>query len=359
MTASAAVALPVPATTRAASPDHRKTGASPSPKAPYRGLLSPARLRQTNPSESLLASMALQIPLPTQLVVLVVATHPDDAELGCGHLLRLLGSSGWRVVILVMTAGELGGERARRRREQRSAAALLQAQVVWGGFADGAVPVSADSVQRIRTVAHRNAPALCLIPAEHDSHQDHRNTALACRAALPRGTTIWAYEGPTSQAFQPTTYIAMTRRQLRAKLDLLQAHASQVRRSGRLDFLRWACKAAAGRAAALNEAFAEGFVPLQQDGAMLLSGLGESEASRAGNGQPAGAWASPTASTRQRQRQVVGDMRGLRQERQPSVGAAAQRHRQRHRPRPVRPGAARAQLVDPTAVPPCHQGNQL
>src|SRR5207247_2163292 len=72
--------------------------------------------------------------------VLAIGAHPDDIELGCGATLATHRRRGDAIWLLVMTTGERGPQAARSRiSEQEDAAALLGAQLRWGGFADGAV----------------------------------------------------------------------------------------------------------------------------------------------------------------------------------------------------------------------------
>src|SRR5690348_9707158 len=72
-------------------------------------------------------------PLP-EGPVLVVAAHPDDADIGCGGTMARLSAEGRRVVVTVVTDGSEGGEdpsvpdeelRDLREAEQRAALAEL------------------------------------------------------------------------------------------------------------------------------------------------------------------------------------------------------------------------------------------
>ncbi len=56
---------------------------------------------------------------------LAVAAHPDDLEYFCGGTLCRLARAGARVAAVLATGGERGGDPARRRQEQETAAALL------------------------------------------------------------------------------------------------------------------------------------------------------------------------------------------------------------------------------------------
>ena len=60
-----------------------------------------------------------QLTIDRALDFLVVAPHPDDAELGMGGTILKMVSEGWRVGILDLTSGEPTphGSEARRRQE--------------------------------------------------------------------------------------------------------------------------------------------------------------------------------------------------------------------------------------------------
>src|SRR5690349_21731174 len=64
---------------------------------------------------------------PPMLDVLVVAPHPDDAELGVGGTIARLIGRGWKVGILDLTSGEPTplGSPERRRAETAAANAAL------------------------------------------------------------------------------------------------------------------------------------------------------------------------------------------------------------------------------------------
>ena len=78
---------------------------------------------------------------PSHLIIdraldfLVVAPHPDDAELGMGGTIAKMVSEGWRVGILDLTSGESTphGSEARRRQETLKATETLG--VAWRGNA--------------------------------------------------------------------------------------------------------------------------------------------------------------------------------------------------------------------------------
>ena len=140
--------------------------------------------------------------------VLAVGAHPDDVELGCGGtLLRHLARRD-EITILVMTGGERGVYDARsRRNEQQYAAALTGATLIWGGFADGAVPPGPEAIAVVDRAVARSGAEILYTHAPDDSHQDHIATSSVCLAAARRVPTVLYYETPSTLEFMPTVFI--------------------------------------------------------------------------------------------------------------------------------------------------------
>ena len=69
-----------------------------------------------------------ELPPTDPLDMLVVAPHPDDAELGMGGTIAKMISLGWRVGVLDLTTGEPTphGSESRRRSETNRASEALK-----------------------------------------------------------------------------------------------------------------------------------------------------------------------------------------------------------------------------------------
>jgi LmbE family N-acetylglucosaminyl deacetylase len=172
---------------------------------------------------------------PVSNSVLAIGAHPDDIELGCGATLLAHRRHGDRVAMLVMTTGEQGPQAATSRiREQEEAAALLGADLFWGGFLDGAVPDDAPAVRMIDEVIAATGADVIYTHAPGDTHQDHRATAMASLAAGRRTSRILCYESPTSRGFSPSLHVDIDGL-VDGKLDLIRAHLSQVLKNGLVD----------------------------------------------------------------------------------------------------------------------------
>ena len=203
--------------------------------------------------------------------------HPDDESLLTGGTLARAAAEGHRVVLVVATRGEAGGDGARREAElRRAAAALGCARVAVLGYRDsglgGDAPGTAGAPPRFADVAVARAAAGLaeILRAEradvltgYDAHggyghPDHRHLHHVARAAAAAAGTPVLLEatvdrrrlraalrlmrvarrllprmplGGASEAYaggSETTHAVDVRRYWRQKRSALRAHASQA-----------------------------------------------------------------------------------------------------------------------------------
>jgi LmbE family N-acetylglucosaminyl deacetylase len=165
-----------------------------------------------------------------------------------------------------MTYGEKGGEKSTRRKEQETAAKLIEVkEVIWGNYADTELsPHMNDLIQDIERVIKRIAPDMIFVNYEKDTHQDHRALAKATISATRYVRNVLFYEGPTTQEFSSSVFMDITHT-MTTKLSLLQAHQSQVSKTNieGLSILDIAHSTAVFRGIQCRVPLAEGFVPLR------------------------------------------------------------------------------------------------
>ncbi|MGD0090588.1 MAG: bacillithiol biosynthesis deacetylase BshB1 [Planctomycetota bacterium] len=115
--------------------------------------------------------------------ILVVAPHPDDAELCCGGLLLKAARAGLRLGVVDVTRGEMGtrGSVRERQREAAAASQLLGLQARENlHFPDGRLKDD-DGLRRALVGAlRRHRPRLLLVPHWEDQHPDHATVGQAC-----------------------------------------------------------------------------------------------------------------------------------------------------------------------------------
>jgi LmbE family N-acetylglucosaminyl deacetylase len=118
--------------------------------------------------------------------------------------------------------------------EQEDAAAMLGADIFWGGFEDGAIPSGRPVVELIEKVLGLTGADVVYVHGPNDSHQDHRTVSLAASAACRRMPRVCFYESPSTTRFDPSFFVDIGS-DAEAKLDLIRAHVSQVLKNGMVD----------------------------------------------------------------------------------------------------------------------------
>ncbi len=110
------------------------------------------------------------------LDALVVAPHPDDAELGMGGAILRLLSQGWKVGILDLTSGEptpLGSPEVRRAETAAANAAIGNPWRENLGLTNRSLEPSLDNRRALAAVFRRVRPRLIFAPFWEDAHPDH------------------------------------------------------------------------------------------------------------------------------------------------------------------------------------------
>ncbi len=160
--------------------------------------------------------------------VLALGSHPDDIEFGCGGALFLYAKKGHQVFLHILTKGESGGNGAIRKEEQLNAAKILHIkEVFFGDYVDTQIPVDKALISEIESILHKVKPDIIFVNYPDDTHQDHRNLAMATISATRYIRNVLFYEGPTTQNFTPNVFVDIGE-ELNAKLDALNAHATQA-----------------------------------------------------------------------------------------------------------------------------------
>ena len=112
-----------------------------------------------------------------KLDILVLASHPDDAELGCGGTVIKHIRAGYKVGVADFTRGELGtrGTPQTRDREAAESARILGLSIRENlHLADGFFQGDRDSQMKVIRVLRKYQPEVVLANAIKDRHPDHR-----------------------------------------------------------------------------------------------------------------------------------------------------------------------------------------
>ena len=197
--------------------------------------------------------------------ILALGCHPDDIEFGCGGTLCKYARAGHEVHMMVMTEGSAGGDGRARRKEQEEAARLIGCRELhWGAYADTELPLDRELIHSLERVIERIEPAFIFVHYGDDTHQDHRVLSQATITATRYTRNVLFYEGPTTQNFTPTVFVAVNET-IDRKIAALRAHASQVEKTniGDLNIVEMVEAAARFRGTQARIKHAEGFAPLR------------------------------------------------------------------------------------------------
>jgi N-acetylglucosamine malate deacetylase 1 len=130
-------------------------------------------------------------PAETQLDVLAVFSHPDDAELSVAGTLLKLKSLGYRTGVCDLTRGEMGtrGTPEIRAKEALEAARIMKLDVrVNLDQPDGHVWPSEIARTAFVRMLRTHKPKVLLTTHEDDPHPDHANTSIIVRQAARLAT---------------------------------------------------------------------------------------------------------------------------------------------------------------------------
>jgi bacillithiol biosynthesis deacetylase BshB1 len=144
-----------------------------------------------------------------KLDILVLAAHPDDAELGCGGTIALHVEQGKKVGIVDFTKGELGtrGTSELRAQEAKASSQILGLTVRDNlTFADAFFVNDKEHQLAVIEKIRQYRPDIVLANAIHDRHSDHAKAAdLATTACFLSGLQKieTRYEGKLQEAWRP------------------------------------------------------------------------------------------------------------------------------------------------------------
>jgi len=198
-------------------------------------------------------------------IILALAPHPDDLEIGCGATLAKHAQRGDEVHIYVATSGEVGGSAEVRHAEQMVAAKILGVKEVhWGNFEDTKLPhVSQALMADLESVVQKINPDTVYINHQDDTHQDHREMAQIARSVTRYIPNVLSYETPSTINFEPTVYME-TSDTISFKLKALEAHISQIERThSRLNIIEIALATSHFRGVQGKMSCAEAFMPIR------------------------------------------------------------------------------------------------
>lgn len=142
-----------------------------------------------------------------KLDILVLAAHPDDAELGCAGTIARHVAEGYKVGVVDFTRGELGTRGTPESRDAEAAeAARIQGLSIREnlGFRDGFFKNDEEHQRKVIGVIRKYQPEIVLANALYDRHTDHGKGAnLAYDACFLSGLVKIETTDENGQVQQP------------------------------------------------------------------------------------------------------------------------------------------------------------
>ncbi|MBL8695995.1 MAG: bacillithiol biosynthesis deacetylase BshB1 [Planctomycetes bacterium] len=183
--------------------------------------------------------------------VLVVATHPDDAEATIGGTIAKLTQSGCSVAVVDASRGEMGTRGTVDDRKKEAARAARSLRLAWRAnleLPDARIVASPPAREALARVIRNAKPWLLIGPWwVSDLHPDHAAVGLMTRQAFflsglqkldpesaphrPKHLLYYA----SHDRFEPHFVSALTEAHFNAKIRALECYATQVRSTSRRD----------------------------------------------------------------------------------------------------------------------------
>ena len=136
-----------------------------------------------------------------ELDVLVIAPHPDDAELGMGGAILKMLSQGWKVGVLDLTNGEPTPHGSPEIREQETAAATRVLGLTWRdnlGLPNRKLEATLEAREKLAGVIRQRRPRWLFAPYWTDAHPDH-----VAATQLVEAARFWAKLSKTDMPGKP------------------------------------------------------------------------------------------------------------------------------------------------------------
>ncbi len=178
--------------------------------------------------------------------ILAIGAHADDIEIGCGGTIARAIKNGHSVKILITSDSVYNNyDGTVLRTEDDIKKEVFPAIETLGvkksnfsilKFPNKDVPYNSQIVESLNKIMDEYKPDLILTHWTFDTHQDHRNTALATISAARNFNNILMYEpfppsGRSYMAYRPQVYIDITDN-IDNKIKAIKAHKSQLLKYG-------------------------------------------------------------------------------------------------------------------------------
>jgi len=160
--------------------------------------------------------------------ILVIGAHPDDIEYGMGGTAAKMIKAGHEVSFFIMTSGETIESPEVRRGEAIEGAKILGVNnIIFGNVGDSHVKHDQEAIVTIENAIKKIKPDRVYCMSPEDTHQDHKNTALATISAARDVPSLFFYETPSTMSSFLSQIFVDIGDTIQDKIKALHAHKSQ------------------------------------------------------------------------------------------------------------------------------------
>lgn len=163
--------------------------------------------------------------------ILVVGSHPDDIEAGCGASLCKWARQGIQITAVIMSC-----ENNIRKKEQEEAFKYLGiTDYIIANFKDGAIPHNKETVSLLDNIIKEKNIDTILTHSEFDAHQDHHSTMKSAMSAGRNVNNFFHFDTVpfkriNYQEFSKPTVYSEIDNFINCKIEALDLHKSQLNR---------------------------------------------------------------------------------------------------------------------------------
>jgi LmbE family N-acetylglucosaminyl deacetylase len=176
----------------------------------------------------------IEVQIPENKNILVIAPHPDDETLGCGGLLLQAAKKKCNIHILSLSSGATNDAETREAELRKSANDLGVSNIIFLRLSDGFVGNEITGKNILNDIFIKNKPDIILIPFILDNHEDHKNAnKLLIELKNHEELEIWCYQvysNIISNAYCDITDVSDI------KYKILENYSSQLKY---FDYINW------------------------------------------------------------------------------------------------------------------------
>jgi LmbE family N-acetylglucosaminyl deacetylase len=173
--------------------------------------------------------------------VVVIGAHPDDFEIGAGMRIMHHTAKKDRVVGILCSDGEKGGDPKERLKEAEASAKILGLNKIYTlHLPDTKIQDLIALKDLLEKIIEKEKPNFVYTHFSEDTHQDHRVVSQASSIACRKVPVILTYKSPSTinSEFHPHLFHIGSEDDFKKKEAAIMAYKSQIAKYNKLDLRR-------------------------------------------------------------------------------------------------------------------------